>query len=60
MGTVNKEEQLERIADALEAIATTLIDIEADLDRLSDNIDSCMSRTNRGNFLCITGNISTY
>lgn len=60
MGTVNKEEQLERITDALEAIAKTLIDIEADLDRLYGNIDSCMSRTDRGNFLCITGNVSTY
>lgn len=59
MGTVNQEKQLERIADALEAIATTLIDIEANLDRLSDKIDSCMSRTDRGNFICITGNIST-
>lgn len=49
MGAVNQEDQLTRIADTLEEISTEL----SEIDR---NIDS----KDRDNFLCITGNVSTY
>lgn len=59
MGTVNQEKQLERIADALEEISTELSEMNLRIDSIDRELNKCISRTNSGNFLCITGNIST-
>lgn len=66
MGIVNQEEQLARIADALEGINTSLDSINCHLaeacDRLQgieETLDSCICSYGNNHFLCITGNVST-
>lgn len=55
-----KLERLERIAEALEGINSNLAEIAASLNSLDENINSCISANGKNQFLCITGNISTY
>lgn len=65
MGTVNQEEQLARIADALESISTSLdsinsslSDASVSLDSLDRTLEGCTCTNGRNSFLCITGNVS--
>lgn len=55
-----KLERLERIAEALEGINSSLAEIAASLNSLDENINGCISANGKNQFLCITGNISTY
>lgn len=59
MGTVNQEEQLARIAEALESINNNLSEIAISLDSLDKTLDSCICTYGNNHFLCITGNVST-
>ena len=59
MGTVNQEEQLARLVDALESISISPSEIAVSLDSLDKNIDGCISAYGNNHFLCITGNVST-
>lgn len=66
MGTVNQEEQLTRIADALErindnldSISSSLADVSVSLDSLDKTLDECSCVYGKNRFLCITGNVST-
>ena len=52
--------RFDRIAEALEGINNNLSEIVLSLDGLDKNLDGCISRTERGNLLCITGDITTY
>lgn len=52
-------DKLDRIASALEGVEAGLQDINASLDNMDQNLESCISRGVRGDFLCITGNIRT-
>ncbi len=54
------EELLTRLVDALESISSSLADISVSLDNLDKNIDSCIKVAGKGNFLCITGNVTNY
>lgn len=60
MGKVNQEELLERIADALEGINSSLSEISLSLGSLDENFESCITRIGSNNLLCITGNVSSY
>ena len=60
------EEQLTRIADALEGINSNLeginsalADISVSLDSLDQTLTGCICTYGNSNFLCITGNVST-
>lgn len=53
------EVSLERIADELEGINSSLSEIAVSLDSLEKNIVGCVSVNGNNRFLCITGNIST-
>ena len=66
MEAVNKEEQHDRIANALErindnldSISSSLADVSVSLDSLDKNLDGCICTNGNSKFLCITGNIST-
>lgn len=59
MEAVNHEEQLARIADALESISSSLSEISISLDSLDKTLDGCICTNGKNNFLCITGNVST-
>ncbi len=73
MEAVNHEEQLARIADALEGINSNLNSINSNLNSISSSLseisvslysldktlDGCTCTNGRNNFLCITGNVST-
>lgn len=66
MKTVSNEEQLKRIANALEGINTSLdsisgslADVSVSLDSLDKTLDGCVSSYGNNHFLCITGNVST-
>ena len=52
-------DRLDRIASALEGIEAGLQDVNASLDNMDQNLEGCISRGVRGDFLCITGNIRT-
>ena len=52
-------DKLDRIASALEGIEAGVQDVNASLDNMDQNLESCISRGVRGNFLCITGDIRT-
>ena len=52
-------DRLDRIASALEGIEAGVQDVNASLDNMDQNLESCISRGVRGNFLCITGDIRT-
>ena len=57
------EELLTRIAEALEwveGINSNLSEIAVSLDSLDKSIDGCISVNGKNQFLCITGNVSTY
>ena len=60
MGTVNQEKQLERIADALEGINSSLADVAEMLESIDQKISGCISHSSDGDYLCITGNVSNY
>lgn len=67
MGTVNQEELLKRIADALENISESLdsingslSDVSLSLDSLDKTLSGCICTNGESDFLCITGDISTY
>ena len=51
--------RLDRIASALEGMEAGQQDVNASLDNMDQNLESCISRGVRGDFLCITGNIRT-
>lgn len=53
------EDQLTRIAEALEGINNNLSDIALSLDSLDQTLDGCISRNGNNSFICITGNVST-
>lgn len=53
------EDQLTRIADALELINGNLSDIAEALEGIDLNLNGCISRSGNNSFLCITGNVST-
>ena len=55
-----KLQRLDRIAEALEGIDSNLAEIAVSLNSLDENINSCISANGKNQFLCITGNISTY
>lgn len=55
-----KLERLDRIADALEGINSNLTEIAESLSGLDENISGCISANGKNQFLCITGNVSTY
>lgn len=59
MGTVNQEDQLTRIADALEGIHEELINISLNINCIDNRLSDCISHVGNNNFLCITGNVST-
>ncbi|WP_300840530.1 hypothetical protein [uncultured Acetatifactor sp.] len=66
MEAVNHEEQLARIADALEginsnldSISSFLSEISVSLYSLDKTLDGCTCTNGRSHFLCITGNVST-
>ena len=52
-------DKLDRIASALEGIEAGIQDVNASLDNMDQNLEGCISRGVRGNFLCITGDIRT-
>lgn len=54
------EELLTRLVDALESINSSLLEIEASLDNLDQNLERCtVAVGNTGNrFLCVTGNVT--
>lgn len=52
-------DRLDRIASALEGIEAGLQEMNVSLDGIDKNLDSCISRGVRGNFLCITGDVRT-
>jgi len=54
------EDQLTRIADALETINGNLADMAEMLESIDEKLSGCISHVGNNNFLCVTGNISTY
>lgn len=59
MGTVNQEEQLARIAEALEDISGRLAEACDRLQGIEETLSVCVCHYGNNHFLCITGNIST-
>lgn len=53
-------EALEGIEEHLSGISSSLSMIETSLDGLDTNLNDCMSVCGKGQFLCVTGNVSTY
>ena len=53
------QELLTRLVEALEGIKKELHDIDTHLEGLDSNLESCIARGRGGDYLCITGNIST-
>ncbi len=51
--------RLDRIADALEGINSSLSEISVSLDSIDRNLGSCISANGNNCFLCITGNVYT-
>lgn len=67
MEAVNHEEQLARIADALEGINSNLNSISSSLSEISVSLYSldktlggCTCTNGRNSFLCVTGDIATH
>lgn len=58
--TVMHCKRLDRIARALEGINSSLSEIAESLGSLEKNIDGCISVSQRGYRLCITGDVSAY
>lgn len=54
------EDALVRLVEALEAASCHLERIAEALEDVNDKLDSCMSHTQQGSFLCVTGNITSY
>lgn len=52
-------DRLDRIASALEGIEAGLQEMNTSLEGIEQNLDGCISRGVRGNFLCITGDVRT-
>lgn len=59
MGTVNQEEQLARIADALEGINCHLAEACDRLQGIEDMLDCCIFTNENGSFLRIAGSVET-
>lgn len=59
MGTVNQEEQLSRIADALECIAANTDSMEKSLELVSDILSDCQVKNQYNSAIAITGSIDT-
>lgn len=59
MGEVNQEEQLARIADALESISSSLLKISVSLYSLDKTLSGCTYTGQTGSFLRVTGSVST-
>lgn len=59
MGTINQENQLARIADALEGINSSLAEISESLEDLDETLNGCICTYGNNKFICITGNVST-
>ncbi len=60
MGTVKQEEELTRIADALESINSSLADVAEKLEDIDSHLGRCIAYSGDNAFLCITGNVATY
>lgn len=60
METVNHEELLIRIAEALELINDNLYEINASIKRIDEGMSSCIAKNGNNKFLCITGNVTSY
>lgn len=54
------EDTLMRLVEALETATCSLERIAEALEDVNDKLDSCMSRTQQGAFLCVTGNVTNY
>ena len=54
------EELLTRLVVALESINNNLSEIVVSLDSLEKDLEGCISVNGKSQFLCITGNVSTY
>lgn len=59
MGTIKQEELLLRMVEALEGIHEELVSISININCIDNRLSECISHTERGDLLCITGNIST-
>lgn len=65
LGTVEAIEvlklvELRSISDALEGINDSLSNMDLSLNSIDSDLSKCISRTERGNLLCITGDVTTY
>lgn len=54
------EETLIRLVEALELLSCDLERIAEALESTDEKLGACMSRTQKGSFLCVTGNITSY
>lgn len=54
------EEKIDRLVDALEAIRIELSEIGRSLASIDRDLSGCISHNGNNNFLCVTGNVSTY
>lgn len=57
---MENEELLTRMVDALEGINNNLSEIALSLDGLQKDLDGCISVSGKNQYLCITGNVTTY
>ena len=51
---------LESINENLNAINSFLSDVSVSLNSIDKNLEGCISVNGKSQFLCITGNVSTY
>lgn len=51
-----KVAELRRIADELTGMNTALINLQ----RAAEAVEDCVTKTERGSLLCITGNVTNY
>lgn len=61
------EELMTRMVDALESINenldvinSSLLDVSVSLNSMEKNLEGCISVNGESQFLCITGNVTTY
>ena len=51
---------LESINENLDAINSFLSDVSVSLNSIDKNLEGCISVNGKSQFLCITGNVTTY
>lgn len=59
MGTIKQEEELTRIADALESINSNLSDVAEKLEDIERHLDCCIAYSGDRAFFRIAGSVST-